>query len=80
MGPRKIFKGEILRRLENAILRLVFANTVFHERAMLLISYAEYAQSLLDIISHQEPNMGPPCLGLEKIFQNEVLRRQENVM
>ena len=35
VGLGIIFKIEVLRRLENAILNLVFANTVFHKRAML---------------------------------------------
>ena len=37
MSPEKIFKTEVLRRLENTSLRLVFANTVFHKRVILLI-------------------------------------------
>ena len=44
---------EILRRLENPILRLVFANTGFHKRPMLLIISAEYTHNLLDILSHK---------------------------
>ena len=35
----------MLRFLENAILRLVFANTVFHDRAILLIFDAEFTES-----------------------------------
>ena len=31
----KIFRMEVLIWLENAILKLVFANTVFHKRAIL---------------------------------------------
>ena len=49
--------------LENAILRLVFVNTAFHKRAMLQIFYAEYAESMLDILSYQESTIGPPWLG-----------------
>ena len=37
----KIFKIKALRWLGNAILRLVFAHTVFHKRAILLIFEAE---------------------------------------
>ena len=33
----KIFKIKLLRKLENAILRLIFANTVFYKRAILVI-------------------------------------------
>ena len=37
VGPReKMFKINVLRKLENAILRLVFANIVFHTKAILL--------------------------------------------
>ena len=49
---------------------LAFANTVFHKRAMLLIFYAEYTESMLEILSHSECITGPPRLGLEKNFQN----------
>ena len=34
----KIFKVKVLRRLESAISRLVFANQVLYKRAMLLMS------------------------------------------
>ena len=38
VGPgEKIFKMKVLRRLENVSLGLVFANTVFHKRVILLI-------------------------------------------
>ena len=37
IGPGKIFNIEVLRRLENTILRFVFANTVFHKGMILLI-------------------------------------------
>ena len=33
----KIFKMEVIAWLESAFLRLIFANTVFHKRAMLQI-------------------------------------------
>ena len=48
--PEKFFNIEVLRRLKNAILRLAFANVVFHKRAMLQIIYAEYAESVFDIL------------------------------
>ena len=44
----------------NAILRLVFANTVFHKTAMLQLFYAEYTESVLDIPSYPESTLGPP--------------------
>ena len=37
VGPEKIFKLKVLRRLYNTILRLLFANTVFHKGVILLI-------------------------------------------
>ena len=59
---------EVLRWPENAILTLVFVNKVFHMKAMLLIFYAEYTKSVLDILLHPESTMGPPWLGPEKNF------------
>ena len=41
---RKISKMKVLRRLKKAILRLAFANTVFHKRIILLISFAEFTE------------------------------------
>ena len=37
---------------------------------MLLIFYAEYTESALDIPSYPESSIRPPRLGPEKIFQN----------
>ena len=37
VGPGKSFKIKVPRRLEYTILRLVFANTIFHKRAILII-------------------------------------------
>ena len=68
---RKIVKIEVLGRLENASLRLVFANTVFHKRAMLVSIYTEYTESLLDILLHLESTLGLLWLGLGKNFQKE---------
>ena len=65
---RNIFKTEVLIRLENTILRLTFAYTAFHKRAMLLILYTEYAKSMLDILSDPESAIGPPWLVPEKTF------------
>ena len=56
--------------LEHASLRLAFTTTVFHKRALLQRFYAEYTESVLDILSYPESNMGPPWLGQEKKFQN----------
>ena len=39
---------------------LVFANTVFHERGILQLFYAEFAESVLDILSYPGSAMGPP--------------------
>ena len=40
-AQRKIFKIKALRLLQNAVLKLNFANTVFHKKAILLILVAE---------------------------------------
>ena len=61
---------EGLTWLGNASLILVFANTVFHERAMLQIFYAEYTESVIEILSYPKSTMGPPWLSQEKNFQN----------
>ena len=42
---RKIFLIKVLRWLENAVLRLVFTNSVFCKREMLLIFEAEFTGS-----------------------------------
>ena len=44
------------------ILALGFTYTVFHKRAILLTFYAEYTESVLDILSYLESTMGPPWL------------------
>ena len=50
-GPEKNFQNEgSLRWLENAIMRLAFANTVSHKRVVLLSFELEYTESLLDIL------------------------------
>ena len=38
---------KVLRLLDNAILRLVFATTVFHKRAILLILEAEFTENVV---------------------------------
>ena len=47
---------------------------------MLLSFFAEYPESVLEILSHRESIMGPVCLGLEKNFQNQGSRRLENAI
>ena len=43
LGPEKNFQIVVFKWLENAILRLAFANTIFDKGAMLQLLYAEYA-------------------------------------
>ena len=50
---------------------LFFVNEVFLKRAMLLIFYTEYTESVIDILLPPESTMGPPLLGQEKNFQSE---------
>ena len=50
LEQRKTFKMKVLLWLENTNYKLAFANTVFHKRAMLLIFYAEYTKSVLEIL------------------------------
>ena len=63
--------------LVNAILRLVFAGTVFHKRAILLIINAKYTESWLDFRSYPESTLNPPWFCSGKIFEMKVQRRQE---
>ena len=46
-GKRKKFEMKALRWLEYAILGLVFANTVFYKRDILLIFEAEFTESVV---------------------------------
>ena len=71
LGLGKFFKIELLRWLENVILRFDSAISVFYKRVMLLIFYAEYIESVLDFVSYLESTMGPPWLGPEKSFKNQ---------
>ena len=64
-GRRKKFEMKALRWLENAILGLVFANTVFYKstillifEAILLIFEAEFTESVSDKLSHPEYCIG----------------------
>ena len=54
----------------NVTLRTVFGNTLFHIRAMLLIFYTEYTESVVDSALYPQSTMGIPCLGTEKSFQD----------
>ena len=60
---------EVLIWLENTILRLAFANTVFHKKERLQIFYAVYTKSALDILLYPESTISPPWLGQEKNFK-----------
>ena len=51
---------DVLRWLEDAILRLAPVITVFHKREMILIFYAEHSESVSAILSYLEPALGPP--------------------
>ena len=63
-----IFNLEVLIWLANTILRFGFANTVFHKTAMIQLFYAEYAESVLDILSYPELTMGHYGWARRKIF------------
>ena len=67
VGPGKIFKIDVLRRLENAISNLVIAKNM----AMLLILQVEFAESVLDIPLYPESTIDSPWLNLEKTFRHE---------
>ena len=60
VGLEKNFQNGGSHTAKKSILRLVFANTVFHKRRMLQIFYAEYTEIVLDILSYPESTMGPP--------------------
>ena len=47
---------------------------------MPLIFYAEYTESVVDILSYPQPTMGPPWLGPEKIFKIKFLRRLDSAI
>ena len=64
VGPEeKIFQIKVLRRLENAILRLVFVDAVLHKIAILLILYAGFTENVPDIASYLESTIGPTMVG-----------------
>ena len=62
VGPGKIFK-----RPENAILNLVFANSM---PILLTFKETEFAESVLDIPSYAEFTTCPPWLFTATNFQN----------
>ena len=64
----KSFQIKALRCLENGILKLVSASTVFHKRAILLIFEAEFTESVLDFLSYPESNLGLTMVGPPKKF------------
>ena len=72
---RKICKMKVPRRLKKAILRLAFANTVFHKRTILLISFAEFTESALGILSYPGFTMVGPG---ENALNVKVYRKLEN--
>ena len=71
---------KVLERLENAILRLVFANTVLHKRAMLLIVYLERTGCVLSIILYPELVWTHHGWARRKLLKTKVLRRLENTL
>ena len=72
--PGEIFKMKVLRRLVNAILILVFADTILHRRAWSLIFQAELIESVLSILSYPDSTIR------RTIFKIKVLRRLENTI
>ena len=69
VGQEKKFEIKALRWLENAILGLVFANTVFYKSTILLILEAEVTEKTSSRI--QSPLLGPHWLGPKKNFHNK---------
>ena len=53
------------------MLNIVFTNN----RAILPTPYAEFTESMLDIILYPESTMGPTWLGLNKVFKIKALRK-----
>ena len=49
------------------MLNMAFTN----DRAILLTPYAEFTGSMLDNLLYPEFTMGPPWLGLDRVFQNK---------
>ena len=59
---------KVRRWLENAIMRLVFANTISYKRVALLSFELEFTESLLDILSYSKSSTEPTMVGLEEKF------------
>ena len=57
-----------LRWLENGNLKLVFASALSHKSAILLISEAEFTESVLNILLYPESTLGPTMVGPEENF------------
>ena len=60
VGPKEKFS--------KLVFRLIFASTLFRKRAILLILYAEYTESMLRILSHLKVYYGPTLGGLREKF------------
>ena len=52
-------------------MRLIFANTISHKRAVLFSFALEFTESLLDILFYPKCMIGPIRLGLREKFQNK---------
>ena len=65
----KVFKIKVIQRLESAILNFVFADIVFHKRAMSLIFLAECTDSVLNSFRHLEFTIGPTGIFSNKSSQ-----------
>ena len=61
----------LLRGQENTLMRLVFANTVPHKRAVVLNFELGCTESLLDFLSYQKYSIGPTVVGSKNNFQNK---------
>ena len=68
VGPGEKFQVNVLKRQENAILRLVFANAIFHKRAILLIFQTEFTECVLEILSYPPSTIRPTMVGLGENF------------
>ena len=71
LGPEENFHHGGSQKAEKAILRFVFANTILHKRAILLVFYAGFTESVIETLPYLESTMGAPRLGPEKHFQNQ---------
>ena len=47
-------------------MRLIFANTISHKRAVLFSFALEFTESLLDILSYPKCMIGPTMVGLKE--------------